>query len=288
MPPTRAAATNTACGRLAPIQVSTALARRRSHSACVTVRISHDSAASRRTSAAPTSPRWPVTQTRLFCSAYGKFAGIVAIPALQRLAVGLDHLGNELIEARLVVPAETLARLFGVAEQQIDLGRPIVMGVDRDQAFTGARAQAALVGARARPSNRPVDAAESALDEFAHRMSLTGRQHIVFGLLLLEDEPHALDVVAGVTPIALGVDIAEKEPLLQPALDRGDCPRDLSGDEGLAAHRRLVVEQDAVRGVQAVGLAVIHRDPVGIELGHGIGAARVKRRQLALWRLHDL
>ena len=29
---------------------------------------------------------------------------------------------------------------------------------------------------------------------------------------------------------------------------------------------------------QAVALAVVHRDPVGIELGHPIGAARIERR----------
>ena len=39
-----------------------------------------------------------------------------------------------------------------------------------------------------------------------------------------------------------------------------------------------MVEQDAVAGVHAVGFAVVDRDPVGVELGHGVGAARVKRR----------
>ena len=76
--------------------------------------------------------------------------------------------------------------------------------------------------------------------------------------------------------------------LLQAALDRRDGARHLAGDEGLAADRALVVEQDAVRGVHAVGLAVVHRDPVGIELGDGVGAARVERRGLALRRLLDL
>ena len=55
--------------------------------------------------------------------------------------------------------------------------------------------------------------------------------------------------------------------VLQPMLDRGDGARDLARDEGLAADRALVVEQDAVGGVHAVGLAVVHRDPVGVELG---------------------
>ena len=45
---------------------------------------------------------------------------------------------------------------------------------------------------------------------------------------------------------------------------------------------RLVVEEDAVAGEHAVGLAVVHRDPVGVHLGHGVGAARVERRRLGL------
>ena len=76
--------------------------------------------------------------------------------------------------------------------------------------------------------------------------------------------------------------------LLQAELDRRHGAGDLAGDEGLAAERALVVEQDAVGGVHAVGLAVVHRDPVGVELGRGVGAARIERRRLALRRLLDL
>ena len=49
-----------------------------------------------------------------------------------------------------------------------------------------------------------------------------------------------------------------------------------------------MVEQDAVRGEDAVGLPIIDGDPVGVELGRGIGAAGIERRRLALRRLPDL
>src|SRR5579875_3677988 len=275
MPPTRAAATNTACGRCAAIHASTAGARRRSQSRRTTVRISHPSAASRRASAAPTRPRWPATQTRLFRSAYGKFACVVRRRAApQRTPVGLDHFGDQRVEAGAMTPAELLACLCGVAEQQIDLGGTVIAWVDRHQAFAGARAQAVLLRARTRPYDRAVDACEGALDEFAHGVRLAGGEDVVVGLVLLQDQPHALDVVARVAPVALRVDIAEVEPLLQTALDGRDRAGDLAGDEGFAPHGRFVVEEDAVRGVQPVGLAVIDGDPVGVELGHGIGAAR--------------
>jgi hypothetical protein len=48
-----------------------------------------------------------------------------------------------------------------------------------------------------------------------------------------------------------------------------------------------VVEEDAVAGIHAVGLAVVHRDPVGVELGHGVGAARVEGGGLFLRNLLD-
>src|SRR5487761_749569 len=117
MPPTRAAATNTACGRLAVIQGPTAGAWRRSQSTCATATTSQRSIASRRTSASPTRPRWPATQTRLFRSAYGEFVGIVGISAFERPPVGFDHLGTQLFEAGLVVPAKPLPGLFRVSEQ---------------------------------------------------------------------------------------------------------------------------------------------------------------------------
>ena len=65
-------------------------------------------------------------------------------------------------------------------------------------------------------------------------------------------------------------------------MDGGHGPGDLAGDEGLAPRRALMVEQDPVRGVDAIGLAVIDRDPIAVELGRRIGAARHEGRRLAL------
>ena len=49
-----------------------------------------------------------------------------------------------------------------------------------------------------------------------------------------------------------------------------------------------MVEEDAVAGEQAVGLAVLDRHLVGEDLGHGVGAARVEGGGFALGRLLDL
>ena len=39
-----------------------------------------------------------------------------------------------------------------------------------------------------------------------------------------------------------------------------------------------MVKQDAVAGIHAIGFAVVHRNPIRIKFGHGVGAARVKGR----------
>ena len=63
---------------------------------------------------------------------------------------------------------------------------------------------------------------------------------------------------------------------------------DLARDEGLAAYRCFVIEQDAVEGVHVVRLTVIHGDPVRVELGHRIRAARVERGSFLLrYLLHQ-
>src|SRR5262245_53142508 len=91
-----------------------------------------------------------------------------------------------------------------------------------------------------------------------------------------------LDKVAGVSPVARGIEIAEEQLLLQPALDRRDRSRDLAGDEGFAADRALVVEKNSVGGVKAISLAVVDRDPMRVKLGRRVGRARIERRGLAL------
>ena len=130
--------------------------------------------------------------------------------------------------------------------------------------------------------------AEGHVDEVADHRRPAGGEDIVVGLGLLEDAPHALDVILGVAPVPLGVEVAEVELFLQAVPDARGGPGDFARHEGLAPHRRLVVEEDAVAGVDAVGFAIVHRDPVGVELGRRVGTARVEGRGLLLRRLPHL
>ena len=63
----------------------------------------------------------------------------------------------------------------------------------------------------------------------------------------------------------------QEQLLLHPELDAADGAGDLARDEGLAAARALVVEEDAAARVHAVALAVVHGDPVTKDLGAAVG-----------------
>lgn len=106
-------------------------------------------------------------------------------------------------------------------------------------------------------------------------MLLAGGDDDVVRLVLLQHQVHGLDVVAGVAPVAERVEVAEVEVPFEPEQDARHRTPDLARDKGFAAHRALVVENDAVARVYAVGLAVVHGDPAGIGLGGAVGAARL-------------
>src|SRR5689334_15350541 len=107
-----------------------------------------------------------------------------------------------------------------------------------------------------------VELGEGAFGELAHAVRLAGGDDIIVGLGLLQHEPHRLDIVPGEAPVALRLEIAEVELLLQPFLDAADGARHLARDEGLAAPRALVVEENAVADEEAVSLAVVDGVPM--------------------------
>ena len=97
----------------------------------------------------------------------------------------------------------------------------------------------------------------------------------------------ASDIVAGESPIALGIEVADFQRCLQAELDARHGVADLAGDKLQTAARRLVVEKNARARKQSVALAVIDREPVAVQLGYSVRTARIKLRLLVLNRLAD-
>src|SRR5258707_416590 len=233
MPPTLAAARNTACGRLSANQPNTAAWSRKSTSLRRAVSSSTSSCASLRVSAAPTIPPCPATKTVLpFCS-----NGVVAIGDLPPgdRQIARHHFLDELGERGLRLPAEDPARLAGVADQQIDFGGAEIHRIDANDGLAGFPVDAGFLDALAEPFDAAAEFSECDLDEFAHRAGLAGRQHEIIGRVRLQDFVHALDIVLGMAPIAFGVEISEVKRVLETGLDAGDASRDLAGHEGFAA-----------------------------------------------------
>ena len=85
-----------------------------------------------------------------------------------------------------------------------------------------------------------------------------------------------------VAPVPQRVEVAHEQTSLDPLTDIGKTASNLAGDKGLTTARALVIEEYPVAGVEAVGLAVVDRNPVGVELGNCLGRPRIKRRRLGL------
>src|SRR5690606_8699081 len=133
---------------------------------------------------------------------------------LEPCEIGIHHHGDQAAEVHFLAPAELLSGLAGVANQQVDLRRPEVPGVHLHVAL-------------------PVepDVLERDLHQLADRVRLARGHHVIVGRGLLEHQPHRLDVVARKAPVALRVEVAERERVGQPQLDARDAVGDLARDE---------------------------------------------------------
>ena len=60
---------------------------------------------------------------------------------------------------------------------------------------------------------------------------------------MLQHEPHALDVVTGIAPVAQGTEVPEVELVLLASGDTSSGEGDLAGDEGLATALTLVLKR---------------------------------------------
>src|ERR1700734_1917281 len=116
-------------------------------------------------------------------------------------------------------------------------------------------------------------------------MGLAGSDDVIVRPILLQHQPHRFDVIAGKAPVALRVEITQREPILQPELDPRGTAGDFPRDKILTAARRFVIEEDAVGCEQAVSLAMIHGLPMRVALRARVGTTRMKRGGLSLRNL---
>ena len=184
--------------------------------------------------------------------------------------VGVYHHADQLLERGFGLPTESVAGFGGIAEEVIDLSGAEVERVDFDILLP-----------------IEVDVAEGFFRNSADGIGFAGGDDKIAGFGMLQHHPHGFDVIAGETPIAAGVEIAEIKFFLQPGFDAAEGAGDFAGDEGFAAAGRFVVEEDAVGNEEVIGFAVVDGVPMGGDFGDGVGAAGIEGRQLrfaAAWR----
>src|ERR1039458_3138831 len=286
MPPTVAAARKTTSIFLSAIHASTAACLNRSRSLRAAVTISQLSRARRRTIADPAMPRCPATQTRrpfnsklvMTNPSHAGFSG-------DSFQIRVQHIGDQLGKRDRVFPSQNPVRLGSVTQKQVDLSRAKIAPVDFHQRVAAGGIDAHLVNSLALPFDLAAYLQEGQLYELAHAVRFTRCQDVIVRRILLHDPPHAFHVISRMAPVAFGVQIPDIEPILHAQMNAGHRASYLPCDEGLAADGALVIEQNTVRGMHAVCLPVVYRNPVSIELGNAIGAARVKGRGFRLWSL---
>src|SRR2546421_9734218 len=131
--------------------------------------------------------RWMVavaTAAGVALRAYADLAGLLLwYAAREQLQVCIDHAVHELFEADTRLPAEHGSGLGAVTHQPVDFSGTHEHGV-ASHIFDWIQA----------------DAGEGDVDELPHTMRHTRRDHEVFGLGLLQHEPHSFDIVCGVAP----------------------------------------------------------------------------------------
>ena len=200
----------------------------------------------------------------------------------------LNHFCYQVFEGDLWCPAKFFFGFGRVAKQGFHFCGPEVFGVYSHNDVACFGVDALFIYAFALPVDVNAHFSGGDGDKIPHRVLLPRGYDKVFGFILLEHEPLHLYVVFGVAPVSFCVQVAKVETLLEIEADAGQGTGDLAGDKGFTAQGGLVVEEDTVAGIYAVGLPVVDTDPVGVELGHSVGAPGVERGGFRLGDLLDL
>ena len=193
-----------------------------------------------------------------------------------------------MFERRLLrVPAEFGPRLGRVAPEVHHVGRAVEIFGHGNDGLAGSNVDALFVHAFAFPAEFNACMVERESRKFTDGVLYAGCDHEVFGLVVLQNEPHAFHVVLGVAPVAKAVEVAEVQAILLALGNAGCGERNLAGHEGFATAFRFMVEEDAGAAEHIIGFAVFLDDPEAVKLGHGVRAVRVERGILVLRDFFD-
>ena len=133
--------------------------------------------------------------------------------------------------------------------------------------------------------DRKSDFRKSELDKGTYLCSNPRGYHIIVGSIALQDEMHRAYIIFGMPPITSCRKIPQVEPILQSHGNAAGTSRYLASYKGLSTERGFVVKENAIASMYSICLAVVHRNPISIEFGNGIGASGVEWGCLSLRHL---
>ena len=166
----------------------------------------------------------------------------------------LGHFLDQFLEGGLGRPAQRAPGLAGVADQMHGFGGAQKVTIESDMRL---------------PVER--DGGKGGFDHVLHTVQDAGGKEVIVGRFVVECQPHAPDIITGMSPVALGAGVAEYQFLLQAQFDGGGGMADLAGDEVFAPAARFVIVKNAVDSEQAMTVAIdahhLSRERLGAAVG---------------------
>ena len=147
-----------------------------------------------------------------------------------------DHQFYKLLErCGLRVPAEFVLGLGWVTPEVDYICRAVEIRRYTYEGLACGGIDADFVDAFALPTELNAGMVEGEGGELADGVLHACGDDEVLGLIVLQDEPHALNIVLSITPVAEGIEVAQVEAVLLALCDACGCESDLAGDESLAS-----------------------------------------------------
>ena len=151
----------------------------------------------------------------------------------------------QLLETGLGLPAQNGFGLGRIADEQLDFGGPVKLGVDTHDRFAGGHIDSRFVFGFAFEFQLHIDGFEGHADKISNRFGAVGGQHKRVGFCSLQHAPHALHILFGKAPIALGIDVAKLDAIELTQFDFGHAVGDFARHKFATPQGAFVVEQNA-------------------------------------------
>src|SRR5690606_4258893 len=122
-------------------------------------------------------------------------------------------------------------------------------------------------------------------NELANGSSNTGCNYIIFSSFLLKHQPHGLNVILCMAPVAFCREVSQVKAILQSKCYFTYRTCNFTCHKSFSTNRTLMIKEDTIAGIHVISLSVVISNPVSIKFSNGIRRTWVKRCFLTLRNL---